>query len=101
MAEKVTQEMRDEEPYRWCVYCDADCDVDEPEHTAECPSSTRVYHVRYEADSPPCEKCGHRRSPAIRCSECGCVLELGDPYTHRRDGETTGLAGMDFAESVP
>lgn len=77
--------------YRWCVYCKADCWVDEPEHSAGCPSSTGVYEVRYERCHPPCEHCGKRPDPAIRCSECECLLALGDKYTHRQLDDIAGV----------
>lgn len=79
---------REAEPFRWCVYCDADCDVDEPEHAAACPSTTGVYPVEREGpDKRPCEHCGKLPNVGFRCSDCDCLLGLGDHYTHRRIGD--------------
>lgn len=80
-----------EDKFRWCVFCKADCWVDKPEHAVDCPSSTGVWPVRYEAMHPPCEHCGKRPDPSIRCSECECVLGLGDFYTHRQLADIAGL----------
>jgi hypothetical protein len=78
--------------YVHCVHCGVDCTDPEPEHGPSCPSSTGVFEVRYEAMHQPCEHCGKRPDPSIRCSECGCLLKLGDHYTHRRLGRA-GIPG--------
>lgn len=77
----VTAEMREEEPWRWCVYCDADCEVDEPEHATDCPSETGLYPVE-QRDVPAgaCEKCGHYNQVGMLCAECNCELKVGEFY---------------------
>lgn len=59
---------------RWCVYCRADCWVDEPEHALDCPSSTGVYPVRAE-DVKYCDG-------AMLCGQCSAELAVGDTYHH-------------------
>lgn len=81
---------KEADPFRYCRWCDADCAEDETQHTADCPSSTGVFPVEYEACHPPCQHCGKRPDPSIRCSECECVLGLGDYYTHRQVGDYVG-----------
>lgn len=49
--------------YRWCIYCAVDCWVDEPEHTAECPSVTNLWPVRPEDIDTACAKCGEPFTP--------------------------------------
>lgn len=67
--------------FRFCVYCEADCYVDEPEHAVDCPSSTRVFPVR-EKDLMPCVNCGHHLH-GMRCMDCEAELSVGDHYMHR------------------
>lgn len=69
------------DPFRYCVYCEADCYADEPEHDAECPSNTGLYPVTTETlgmrgpDDP--------YAFGARCMDCGVEFKLGDTYTHR------------------
>jgi hypothetical protein len=46
-----------EAKYRWCVYCKADCWVDDPEHTTECPTSTGVFPIREGDKDMLCCRC--------------------------------------------
>jgi hypothetical protein len=75
-----------------CVYCGVDCEQYEPEHAVDCPASTGVYVVEYEACHSPCEHCGKRPDPSIRCSGCECVLALGDHYTLRPIDDIAGIS---------
>lgn len=83
---------REAEPFRWCVYCDADCEVEEPEHAATCPSSTGVFPVREQ--DVLCRGC-KQTYLGMRCSECDAEFQVGDHYTHRRIGEASSLASDD------
>jgi hypothetical protein len=73
-----------EAKYRWCVYCKADCWVDDPEHTTECPTSTGVFPIR-EGDKD------------MLC--CRCKAPLSDSYMHI-DMET-GEVGPTNSRAVP
>lgn len=83
---EVTQEMRDREPFRWCVYCDADVQrpTDEPgvfdadPHRPDCPSVTGLWPITPKSCGEPCEHCGKRPSPG-KCG-CGHVFQVGDVY---------------------
>ena len=75
-----------EDLYRWCVYCQADCWVDEPEHAADCPSNTGIWPVR-ERDGALCPHCGKDTLLPIHCIDCGAELNVGDHYA-MRDSET-------------
>lgn len=87
------------DPYRYCVYCQADCYADEPEHGPECPSSTGIYVVEVHPHCGTCS-CDH----AILCSECDVVLNVGDSYMHRTieqgDPLLPGLEGADVREPI-
>jgi hypothetical protein len=94
-------EDREREPFRWCVYCDVDCDVEKPEHTAECPTNTGLYPVRERDLGPVCEHCG-KPSLGMSCWICGEVFVVGDFYV-LVDGEAKpahqvpGIEGAFFA----
>ena len=75
---KPTAEDREREPGRWCVYCDADCEADEPEHAETCPSTTGLWPVEPHKH---CETCTCDGS--MRCAECHTLLKVGDFYMHR------------------
>lgn len=79
-----------EDPFRYCVYCRADCYEPEPEHSAACPSSTGVFPVR-ERDvlCPGCKK----THIGMRCGDCEAEFQVGDHYTHRKIGEAPSLMG--------
>jgi hypothetical protein len=82
------------EPFRWCVYCGADCHEDDPQHAADCPSNTGVFVVRDEDCGPACVHCGRRaHGDGIRCTSCGTDLAVGDRYMHREvePGDPGGL----------
>jgi hypothetical protein len=84
------------------VFCDADCDVDEPEHADDCPSTTGVFPVR-EQDLDRCGNCGHPRH-GFCCVDCGAELRVGDHYMHRQvedaDPLLPGLEGVAVYEVI-
>lgn len=95
----------DDDPYRFCVYCEADCKVDEPEHAADCPSSTGVFPVREQDFGPKCAHCGERAFGAsMRCGDCGAELKVGDFYMHREldpgDPLDPGMGGAAIYEVI-
>jgi hypothetical protein len=73
----------EEDPFRYCVYCKADCYADEPEHAEDCPSTTGVYPVREGDFGPKCIHCGKGAHGPMCCAECEAELGLGDHYMHR------------------
>ena len=81
---------REAEPFRWCVYCDADCYMPEPEHAEGCPSSTGVFPVR--EDDVLCHGC-KKTYLGMRCSDCETEFKVGEHYTHRQVGEAPSLMG--------
>jgi hypothetical protein len=87
----------DEDPYRFCVFCNADCYEDDAEHAADCPSVTGVFPVREQDFGPTCVHCGKGAFGGMRCSDCGAALRLGDHYMHREvepgDPSVPGIAG--------
>lgn len=101
---KVTQEMRDREPLRWCVYCDADCDADEPEHAEDCPSRTGVFTVDAAMIGPECPHCGERAGHPPICTDCAATLNVGDRYMLREiepgDQLVPGVEGASVNEVV-
>lgn len=88
---KADQSDREREPFRWCVFCDADCEVDEPDHADDCPSTTGVYPVREQDVLCPGCKQTHM---GMRCVECEAEFEVGDHYTHRHVGDGTMAPGL-------
>lgn len=97
---KPTTEDREREPFRWCIFCDADCDFGElVEHAPECPSSTGIYPVRVHKHCETCSCDG-----AIQCMDCGAELVVGDFYMHRTivdaDPLLPGAAGASVREVI-
>ena len=86
------------DPFRFCVYCAADCYADEPDHAPTCPSVTGVYPVRPEDLGPKCNHCGER-ALGMTCMDCGDELKVGDHYMHRvvEEGDPL-LPGIEGAE---
>lgn len=77
-----------DDPFRWCVHCGTDCQVDEPEHADTCPATTGVWPVR-EEEAFRCPHCG-KNTREMTCMDCGDPLEVGDHYA-LRDPETQQL----------
>jgi hypothetical protein len=73
----------EEDPFRYCIYCKADCYADEPEHAEDCPSSTGVYPLTENDLKPLCPHCGESMRGLPRCGDCGEKMKLGDHYMHR------------------
>jgi hypothetical protein len=69
------------DPLRFCVYCEADCGVETPQHNVGCPTTTGVFPIR-EKDLDPCENCGHYRH-GMRCMDCDADLDVDDHYMLR------------------
>lgn len=85
-----------EDPFRFCVYCRADCYEDEPEHAGDCPSVTNVW--------PVTEKDLGMRGPddpyahGMGCVDCGEQFKVGDSYSLRTVAEADrGLPGVQGA----
>lgn len=89
--------MTSEDPFRYCVYCRADCYEDEPEHADDCPSSTGVYPVDGHFLKPFCPHCGESMHGPPRCMDCDEVIPVGSHYVHREldpgDPLLPGMAG--------
>lgn len=82
-----------DDPFRYCVYCGADCYEDgaedfshdyreDVEHKPDCPSVTGLYPVTMETlgmrgpDDP--------YAYGAKCMDCGVDFNLGDFYAHRQ-----------------
>lgn len=78
---------RAEDPqFRYCIWCGVDCEQDEPEHTAECPSTTGVQTVT--AEDLRCPGC-RTTITGMRCGgECGTQFQEGDHFTYAQDPDT-------------
>lgn len=77
----VTPEMREAEPFRWCIYCDADCEASSPEHAEDCPLTTGLFPVTEQDMTPRCPQCGY--TAGMACAACLRRLALGDSYVLR------------------
>lgn len=88
-----------DERFRWCVYCGADCavDEDEQEHKSDCPVSTGLWPVRAE-DYHRCSHCGEVDVDAC-CMDCGAPFKLGDVYV-LRDADTGEIARRPYVGEV-
>lgn len=93
----------DDDPFRWCVYCDADCRVDEPDHADDCPFSTGVFPItERDVCDNPCPHCSC--GGGMTCMDCGEPFKLGDFYTHRvvTDGDRIGrIIPSELIEDAP
>ena len=93
-----------DDPFRYCVFCNADCYVDEAEHADDCPSVTRVWPVREEDMGPKCSHCGERAFGPMHCMDCGASLNVGDHYMHREvdpgDPLLPGIEGAPVYEVI-
>ena len=85
------------DPFRFCIYCEADCYEEDPGHADDCPSTTGVFPVREEDAGPQCPHCGERIDGEMHCADCDQPLRVGDHYTHRHIGRG-GLPGMAEAD---
>lgn len=70
------------EPFRYCVWCNADCFDDEPEHARDCPQVTSLYPVTEQSLGMrgPDDPYAH----GMTCMDCETPFKLGDTYTHRQ-----------------
>lgn len=71
-----------EDPHRYCVYCMADCSEGDPEHAADCPSTTGLFPVT-GADlgiRGPDDPYAH----GMTCMDCGAEFKVGDFYAQRQ-----------------
>jgi hypothetical protein len=75
--------MADDDSFRYCIYCAADCYGDEAQHAAVCPSTTGVYPVDEHALKPFCPHCGESMFGPPCCMDCGDVIPVGSHYYHR------------------
>lgn len=71
------------DPFRWCVYCHADCRLPDPPHADDCPAVTGVHVVSGDMLGPICAYCGERAGEPPVCTDCGAVLNVGDRYMLR------------------
>lgn len=65
-----------EDPFRWCVYCGADCypDADEQWHDEDCPSITGRYPIDHPNEKP---------EPPHACCRCEKEFERGKGQHYR------------------
>lgn len=68
----------EDDPFRFCVHCGADCYDPDSEHAAACPQATGVYTVTAK-ETQPCPHCGKPTMVAC-CYDCGCELLPGASY---------------------
>lgn len=91
-----------DDPFRYCVYCNADCYEDEPQHADDCPKNTGVYPVDQHALKPFCPHCGESMGGPPCCMDCGEVIPVGSHYVHREaqagDPSLPGVAGAPVYE---
>lgn len=91
--------MTDSDPFRFCVFCGADCHIENVEHSAECPSVTGVYPVRVEKHCPSCTCDG-----TIFCCRCDAELKIGDHYMLHElepgDASIPGIEGASVSEVI-
>jgi hypothetical protein len=93
-----------DDPFRFCVYCAADCYEDEPEHTSDCPSVTGLYPVRAADLGSPCVHCG-QPSLGMQCWICHEPFEVGDFYVlvggePKPENAVPGIEGAYFGGTV-
>lgn len=62
-----------DDAYRWCIYCGADCWLEEPAHYALCPFEIGLFPVTEKEIRPH----------GFACVECGVEFKVGDVYVHR------------------
>lgn len=104
----------DEDRFRWCIHCKADCWVDpeDQEHAAGCPFSTGLWPVetdaalevarwvRWESDAPADVKAQADEALAREpvCDECHTPFRPGEVYMLRSiesgEVENRPLAGV-------
>ncbi len=71
--------------FRFCIYCEADCYEEDPEHTDDCPSTTGVFPVtKRMLVSINAE--GELEHSGMNCMDCKDSFGVGDHYTHRHAG---------------
>jgi len=86
-----------DDPFRFCVYCEADCYEEDPEHGDDCPSTTGVFPVNKRMlVSINAE--GELEHSGMRCGDCRDPFVAGDHYTHRHVGRGTFIPGMAEAD---
>ena len=65
--------MNEDDPFRFCIYCLADCHEPDATHREDCPSNTGLYPVT-QAELEP---------HGMVCMDCEHVFELGEFYVER------------------
>ena len=86
--------MGDSDPFRFCIYCAADCYEEDPEHADDCPSTTGVFPVtKRMLVSISAE--GELEHSGMRCMDCEDSFAAGDHYTHRHVGRGALAFGID------
>jgi len=81
-GDAVTRLAAMSDPYRFCIYCEADCYEEDPEHGDDCPSTTGVFPVtKRMLVSINAE--GELEHSGMRCMDCADPLAVGDHYAHR------------------
>ena len=88
--------MGDSDPFRFCIYCEADCYEEDPEHGDDCPSTTGVFPVT-KRDLVSISAEGELEQSGMRCMDCEDSFAAGDHYTHRHVGRG-GPPGMPEAD---
>ena len=84
----------EDDPYRWCIYCGADCDLIEPCHRDDCPIQTGVFPV-YARDL---------ENHGFICMDCGYEFKEGDFYVVREaqhnivEGICLGCGALEFVK---
>jgi predicted RNA-binding Zn-ribbon protein involved in translation (DUF1610 family) len=94
--------LQEGDPFRYCVYCNADCAVDESQHSGDCPTVTGLWPVRKEDLGLECPRCGYQHG--MRCMDCEAEFKIGDFYIHREldpgDPHLPGVEGAAIHEII-
>jgi hypothetical protein len=83
--------------YRFCIYCEADCDEEDPEHAVDCPSTTGVFPVTKRMLVSINDE-GELEHSGMNCMDCEDSFAAGDHYTHRHVGRGALAPGMAEAD---
>ncbi len=83
--------------YRFCVFCEADCYEEDPEHADDCPSTTGVFPVA-KRDLVSINAEGELEHSGMRCMDCEDSFAAGDHYAHRHVGRGALAPGMAEAD---
>lgn len=88
---RLSHTIEGDEPFRYCIYCNADCDATDPEHAGTCPSVTGRYPIEIRGPHP---------EPAS-CSRCERTFDWSDHFRLVKLSESGGIPGMEGMAPAP